>query len=123
MRTSVAAPTPRILVVDDEANARNALREILADEGYVVDAAADGVAARDRLAAFRPHLVLTDVHMPRMNGIELMRLARATTPPPAVVLMSARLDGEAGAPFVKKPIDVEELLDIVAQALAGRRRR
>jgi DNA-binding response OmpR family regulator len=113
---------PRILVVDDEANARNALLEILADEGYVVDSAIDGEAGCARLAAFLPDLVLTDVHMPRMDGLALMQAARATRKVPAVVLMSAHRPA-ADAPFVHKPIDVDELLATVQATLAARRRR
>lgn len=116
----VLSAAPRILIVDDEANARNALLEILADEGYVVDSAVDGAAGCERLAAFRPDLVLTDVHMPRMDGLALLRHARACAGCPAVVLMSAHRHPETDAPFLYKPIDIDELLATVQRTLAAR---
>ncbi len=57
-------PATRILIVDDGPNARNALTELLRDEGYEVSSAVDGTAAQARLAEFQPDVLLTDVHMP-----------------------------------------------------------
>jgi CheY-like chemotaxis protein len=54
----------RILVVDDEVNARTALAELLSEEGYVVESAADGFKALGKAADFAPDLVLTDLEMP-----------------------------------------------------------
>ena len=62
----------RILVVDDETDARFALVELLREEGYSVEAAADGFKALGRLPEFVPDLVLTDLKMPGMDGIELL---------------------------------------------------
>ena len=62
----------RILVVDDEVNARTALCELLRDEGYVVESAADGFKALGKVADFAPDLVLTDLKMPGMDGIQLL---------------------------------------------------
>jgi len=59
----------RIMVVDDEANARTALAELLREEGYEVETAADAFKALGKLDAFAPHLVLTDLKMPGMDGI------------------------------------------------------
>ena len=72
----------RALVVDDDASARSALKELLASQQYAVDVAADGVAALERLAEHPPDLVVTDLDMPRMNGMQLLaelheRAARA----------------------------------------------
>ena len=79
----------RILVVDDEANARTALAELLRDEGYSVEGAADGFKALGKLAEFAPDLVLTDLKMPGMDGIELLEEAQSTTPTLSVVVMTA----------------------------------
>ncbi|HLH28385.1 MAG TPA: response regulator, partial [Acidimicrobiales bacterium] len=62
----------RILVVDDEPNARMALVSILREEGYLVDEARDGRAAVEALAVRGADLVLTDLRMPRMGGLELI---------------------------------------------------
>lgn len=111
----------RILIVDDEPNARTALSELLHDEGYEVSTANDGRAAQARIAEFRPDLVLTDVQMPGLDGLGLLAETCPTTGP-AVVLMSARPRPRgAAAPFVGKPIDIEELLATVERTLARRR--
>src|SRR6188508_1360186 len=74
------APRARILIVDDEANARMALAELLRDEGYAVETAADGFKALPKLEEFAPDLLLTDLKMPGMDGIELGRRARERDP-------------------------------------------
>jgi two-component system nitrogen regulation response regulator NtrX len=63
----------RILVVDDEAEIRGLLKEILADEGYDVDVAADAEEARQHRAQHDPDLVLLDIWMPDTDGITLLR--------------------------------------------------
>src|SRR6478609_1700567 len=79
----------RILIVDDEANARTALAELLRDEGYTVETAADGFKALPKLEEFAPDVVLTDLKMPGLDGIDLMRRAHADDPDRVVVLMTA----------------------------------
>jgi CheY-like chemotaxis protein len=59
----------RILIVDDEANARAALSEILHEEGYTTEVAADGFKALGKLADFNPDVVLTDLKMPGLDGM------------------------------------------------------
>src|SRR5205814_5652535 len=66
----------RILVVDDEQNARAALRTILSEEGYEIAEAADGEEGLARLQEWEPDLVLADVRMPRMDGLSLLRKAK-----------------------------------------------
>src|SRR5258706_482227 len=68
----------RILIVDDEANARAALSEILREEGYTTETAADGFKALGKLEEFGPDVVLTDLKMPGLDGIGLMEKAQAT---------------------------------------------
>src|SRR6476660_4470779 len=75
----------RILVVDDEVNARTALTELLRDEGYEVDAAADAFKALGKVADFAPDLVLTDLKMPGMDGIQLLGKIRENDPELPVV--------------------------------------
>ena len=113
---------PRLLIVDDEPNARSALSELLRDEGYDVASAADGLSAKRRIAEFRPDVLLTDVHMPGVGGLDLLALARAMRDGPEVVLMSARPQPSGvAAPFVGKPIDIAELLSIVEATAPPRR--
>src|SRR4029453_16303714 len=79
----------RILIVDDEANARTALAELLRDEGYTIETAADGFKALPKLEEFAPDLLLTDLRMPGMGGLGLMGKARERDPETVVVLMTA----------------------------------
>src|SRR5258708_7271225 len=65
------ARTGRILVVDDEVNARTALAELLREEGFEVETAADAFKALGKYETFAPHVVVTDLKMPGMDGIEL----------------------------------------------------
>lgn len=115
-------PATRILIVDDEPNARNALSELLRDEGYEVSSAVDGIAAQARLSDFHPDVLLTDVHMPGIDGLALLATARGMPDGgPAVVLMSARpRPTGVDEAFVGKPIDIDQLLATVQSALHRR---
>src|SRR5688572_22864223 len=79
----------RVLVVDDEANAREALEMLLRDEGYDVESARDGREALDMLERFGPEVVLTDLKMPRLGGLELVEQGRKVLPHGAFVVMTA----------------------------------
>ena len=65
--------TPHILVVDDEADIRNTIQEILSDEGYDVATAGNAAQAREAVAERTPDLVLLDIWMPDTDGISLLR--------------------------------------------------
>ncbi len=118
-------PIARILIVDDEAGARSALTELLKQEGYAVECAADGFKALRFVSDFEPDLVLTDLRMPGLDGIELMKKLHESNPNLPVVLMtafgavetavSAMRDGAAD--YLTKPLDIEELLVVVARTL------
>jgi DNA-binding NtrC family response regulator len=119
----------RILVVDDEANARMALAELLKDEGFEVETAADAFKALGKLTDFAPHLVLTDLKMPGMDGIELMKKIRESEVDCAVVVMTAfgAVDTaveamQAGAiDYLTKPLNFDELLLVAQRALEQRK--
>ncbi|HVI92817.1 MAG TPA: sigma-54 dependent transcriptional regulator, partial [Anaeromyxobacter sp.] len=119
------APLARVLVVDDDAGVRYTLREILASAGVEVDEAADGVEALGRLDARPASLVVTDLRMPRMDGMELLRRVQARAPAPRVVVITAHgserqaVDAmKAGAyDYFRKPFDNDELLAVVRRAL------
>jgi CheY-like chemotaxis protein len=66
----MAKPIVRVLVVDDEAGIRSALKQLLETKGFAVDVAEDGAAALERLSEHPPDVVVTDLDMPRMNGRE-----------------------------------------------------
>ena len=123
----------RILVVDDEADIRGLLKEILAEEGYEVDVAADAGEARTSRASQVPDLVLLDIWMPDTDGITLLREWSATDGYDCpVVMMSGHGTVETAVEatrlgafdFVEKPLSLTKLLRTVERALdAGRRKR
>jgi DNA-binding NtrC family response regulator len=121
----------RILVVDDEANARTALAELLRDEGFDVETAADAFKALGKYEAFVPQVVITDLKMPGMDGIELVKRLRAMEDPPAVIVMTAFGAVEsaieamrAGAEeYLTKPLNFDELLVVVGKVIANQAMR
>ena len=123
----------RILVVDDEADIRGLLKEILSEEGYEVDIAADASQARAARANQVPDLVLLDIWMPDTDGITLLREWSHTDGYDCpVVMMSGHGTVETAVEatrlgafdFVEKPLSLTKLLRTVERALdAGRRNR
>jgi DNA-binding NtrC family response regulator len=107
----------RVLVVDDEADARTALGELLRGDGYVVETAADGFKALGKMHDFAPDAVLTDLRMPGMHGVELLKKLRADNPDLVVLVMTAfgAVDSavaalrEGAAGYFMKPLNVTEL--------------
>jgi DNA-binding NtrC family response regulator len=121
----------RILIVDDEADASAALAELLRDRGYLVETARDGFKALPKLKEFAPDLLLTDLRMPGMDGLSLMRRARELDPDTVAVVMTAygALDTAMAAmrhgaiDYVTKPIHVDDLLRVIEPVLERRRSR
>jgi len=122
---------PRALVVDDDPGVRYTLREILESEGLEVEEAEDGVRALERLEPFQPDLVLADLRMPRMDGMELLRRIGSGASAPRVVLVTAHGSErqaveamKAGAwDYFRKPFEPEELLAVVRRATEAARLR
>jgi CheY-like chemotaxis protein len=114
----VTGPAARtVLIVDDERLVEELLAALLEDGGYAVRRAYDGEAALRDVERARPDLVLSDVAMPGLSGIELAeRLAERAVP---VVLISAAVadPGLPGVPFVAKPIDLGRVLAVVGEFL------
>ncbi|HEX2675736.1 MAG TPA: response regulator, partial [Polyangiales bacterium] len=119
----------RVLIADDEANARTALAELLREEGYAVETAADGFKALPKLEEFAPHMLLTDLKMPGMDGLELMRKAREHDREMPVVVMTAHgaietaVDAmrQGAADYLTKPINVDELVIVIDRVLERRK--
>ncbi|MBK6528910.1 MAG: sigma-54-dependent Fis family transcriptional regulator [Deltaproteobacteria bacterium] len=124
------SPTPkvRVLVVDDEEGARSGLEKLLRLEGYAVDAAADGLAALERAAEQPPDVVVTDLKMPRMDGMALMERLRTQWPGLPVIVVTAFGDvGSAVAAmrqgaehYLVKPVDFDELQVAIDRAIENR---
>jgi len=107
----------RVLVVDDESDIRQAMAEILADEGYQVADAGDGAEALAKVRAFHPEVVLLDLMMPGMSGWDFLRAARGDPELSSIpVIVLSALGGERAIEaqaFIEKPFDLDTLLRAV----------
>jgi len=115
---------PRILVVDDEPQLTRVLRTGLTSRGYDVRAAADGLAGFETFSDWHPDLVITDLAMPNVDGLELCRRVRAISQVPIIVLSAkgeekTKVEAlDLGADdFVTKPFGIDELLARVRASL------
>jgi two-component system response regulator AtoC len=114
----------RILVVDDEENIRLVLRTLLKKHGFDVEVADSGEAALGLLDAFDPNVILTDVRMPRMGGLDLLATLKAKQHPATVIVMSAYGNVDlaieamkAGAyDYVSKPFKPDEIVLVLRKA-------
>ena len=116
---------PRILIIDDEKAIRNTLKEILEFENYTVDQAEDGPAGLDLLIQQRYDVVLCDIRMPKMDGLEVLTRAIAMGTDAAFIMVSAHGNIETAVDatkkgaydFISKPPDLNRLLVTVRNAL------
>jgi diguanylate cyclase (GGDEF)-like protein len=119
----------RVLVVDDSEIAAELLADALAARGFAVNVAGSGAAALDLVSAWRPDVVVCDLRMPEMDGLEVMRRLAARSETVPVVMLTAQGDLEAvlsavheGAfDFVRKSPDLKALVAAVTRALAHAR--
>jgi CheY-like chemotaxis protein/anti-sigma regulatory factor (Ser/Thr protein kinase) len=117
----------KILVVDDDKATRHILRTVLTNGGYSTAVAKDGVEALKMLGSTRFDLLLLDVWMPRMNGLELLAKLRTIEARPRVIVMTSddapetllRAVREQAFRYVHKPVQATELLDTVREVLAA----
>jgi DNA-binding NtrC family response regulator len=122
---------PRVLVVEDDPSAREALRIILTEDGFEVSEAADGEDALHQLAHLAPEVVLCDVRMPKLDGIALLQKCRELGLDSTFIMMTghARIDEAVAAmrlgaeSYLVKPLDVGAVLVVIANALEKRRLR
>src|SRR5690348_11111623 len=114
----------RILIVDDEPQITRVLHRGISAQGYDTRTASDGAAALEVMKEWQPDLVITDLAMPKVNGLELCRQLRATSEIPIIVL-SVRAEEQTkvqaldiGADdYITKPFSVAELLARIRAAL------
>ena len=116
-----------ILIVDDEEKVRESVREVLGDEGYRVVDTADGTRVLELVAQEKPGLVLLDIWMPQIDGIDLLKQIKSQAPATHVVMISghgnihtAVMATKAGAfDFMEKPLSLHALLSTVQRALGA----
>lgn len=125
----MAANTParrRILIVDDDRALRHALAALLNDAGHTVDQAADGPEAIGRINSGRFDIVLLDIGLPGMSGLDVLAHARAAASPPIVVMMTsddtpetllAAVRGQAYR-YLRKPFAPSAIVEVIDDAIA-----
>ncbi len=118
----------KILVVDDEAKMRRVLQLFFEENGYAVDKAENGEEALQKIGSFHPDLVICDIRMPRLNGIEMLRRAKHISEALPVIIMTAYGEVETAVEamklgaenYITKPLDMEELRILVGRAIEKR---
>jgi CheY-like chemotaxis protein len=117
-------PVARILIIDDEPSVRDVFAELLEKRGHVVSIAPNGREAIKLVAAAPVDLVITDIVMPEMDGIELMGQLRRNVPTPAVIAISGNAGQElylhmakalGAARVLSKPFRSETLIEAVEE--------
>ncbi len=116
---------PRVLIIDDEKSIRNTLKEILEYESYTIDEASDGASALEKLNEESYDVVLCDIKMPKMDGLEVLTKAQEITPDTPFVMISGHGTVETAVEatkkgafdFIQKPPDLNRLLITLRNAV------
>ena len=119
-------PANRVLVVDDDAGIRRSLARIIRTRGFEVDVAADGPTAIEAAKSFRPNLLIIDIHMPGIDGVEACEQIRADHPDLPVIFMTAYASSSrvkkaiamGALSVLSKPLDLDRLTTLVDDALS-----
>lgn len=113
-----------ILVADDDELSREGLKQLLGRwGGYAAETAVDGADALHHAVTKHPALIITDLHMPKMDGLDLMRTVQASLPDVPTIVVTGTHEGartEAGQlafGYVRKPVDVTRLKGLVKAAM------
>jgi two-component system response regulator HydG len=122
---------PTVLVVDDESGILDSLNILLRNEGFTPQLAHGGKAGLDRMSEMRPDIVLTDIRMPNVTGVEILAAARASDPDMPVILMTAQATlqsamqavNEGAFYYIQKPFRNDELIAILRRASEHRKLR
>ena len=122
-------PRPHLLIVDDEAGIRESLSSILKDEGYQVESVGSAEEALERSSAGDLEVILLDVWLPGIDGLEALSRIQAMPHPPAVIMISGHGTIETAVratklgafDFVEKPLSLEKIIVLVRNAIQQRR--
>jgi len=110
----------RVLVVDDDPSMLAVLQQLLGEEGFEVIYALDGREALNEITKHEPDLVVTDIMMPRLDGLAFAQKLREQGHKTPVVLMSAVYDDVdlPGVRFIPKPFDIDQFVQVVHRAVS-----
>jgi two-component system chemotaxis response regulator CheY len=119
---------PKVLLVDDSALARRSARRALEHAGYDVVEAVDGLSALERYALDKPDVVLLDLVMKGMYGLEVLAKLRELDPAARIIVVSADVQTSSqdlvrdagGVAFLNKPVGPQQIVDSVSSALERR---
>jgi len=126
---SAPEPVTRVLVVDDEPSVVDVFREFLAAQGYELTVAASGEEAVQVIPTLKPDVILTDINLPGVSGLEVMRHAKNLDAEVAVIVVtgyasaSTAIDAlrQGAYDYVTKPFDLDEVHQIIERGIANRR--
>jgi len=120
----------KVLLVDDEVGFAELLRDLLSMDNYEVEVAHDGQEGLEKIATFKPEVIISDVVMPRLSGFEMFKKVKATAETAAIpflfitgfqderVLAEARKIGVFG--ILRKPVDIEQIENRIKDLLASK---
>jgi DNA-binding NtrC family response regulator len=125
----IVARMLNILLIDDEPDLREVLGEVLRDEGHTVDVAPDAEIAIERLAARSFDLVVSDVRLPKVDGLTLLHRIRREFPSTEVLLMTAygsigdavTAMNDSAVDYLRKPFEIDRLVAVIARIEERRR--
>jgi DNA-binding NtrC family response regulator len=129
--TAPSAGLPSVLIIDDESGIVDSLRILLKNEGFAAHVALGGQEALNRMSEIEPDIVLTDVRMPTVGGMQVLSAVRARSPDTPVILMTAQATlqsavqavNEGAFYYIQKPFRNDELVAILRRAVEHRRLR
>src|SRR3954447_17541001 len=127
----IAPPKPSVLVVDDESGILDSLNILLRNEGFTPHLAHGGKAGLERISELGPDIVLTDIRMPNVTGVDILAAARQSDPDVPVILMTAQATlqsamqavNEGAFYYIQKPFRNDELVAILRRAAEHRNLR
>jgi signal transduction histidine kinase/DNA-binding response OmpR family regulator len=122
-------PPAKILVIDDEPAVLEVFREFLGMQGYRVSSAPSGEEAVRLLPDLKPDIILTDINLPGLSGLEVMRFAKSVDPEIGVVVVTGHASAsnaiealrQGAFNYITKPFDLDEIHEVVERAIANRR--
>ncbi|MEO8679372.1 MAG: sigma-54 dependent transcriptional regulator [Vicinamibacterales bacterium] len=123
MSEPVSRAAERVLIVEDDPATRDGLTELVRSWGFLAEAAADGALALERVTSFRPSIIVTDLVMPNMTGLELLKALKGDTEHIKVILLTAQGTVDTAVEAVKagaedyltKPVDTVKLRRLLAR--------